>query len=405
MEEGRKLFAHYLWNAGVVMAEGIERGSGGMGGEGEGARGGGGDRVGGGIGVEEGNEEEEINGAGAGEELWDRSYWDVRGQSVLELGAGRYASPSPLPCDPPSFPHTASHTQSSTLTPTPSNPLGTALPSLLSALSGARTVTITDHPTSPSLTTDAIPRNVRENITCKQQQPTSTTIPSPSPDHVSARPDRDLNTAIEIYGHAWGTSTFYSTESYGTPIPASAFNPLSGEKHTQQFTRILVSDCLWMASQHENLLASIRTFLACRTDDEEDVDEDGKQERVSPVVPCALIVAGFHTGRRIVSAFFDLIGAEDDAHDEDEEGNGDGEGDCKDYGEKDDDGGSQKENENDGASTSIPSAIARKKRLRIASIFELDVFGRRRAWVAHERDGETKDDAKAWCVVAVLAWR
>ena len=55
VEEGRGLFAHYLWTAGVVAAEGIEQGS--RGGE---------------------------DGGG-----WDPQWWDVRGTRALELGAGR----------------------------------------------------------------------------------------------------------------------------------------------------------------------------------------------------------------------------------------------------------------------------------------------------------------------------
>lgn len=69
VEEGRKLFAHYLWNAGVICADAIEEAS--AGGETE----------------EDGEqylkeEEERIR------PQWDRQYWDVRGKKVLELGAG-----------------------------------------------------------------------------------------------------------------------------------------------------------------------------------------------------------------------------------------------------------------------------------------------------------------------------
>jgi hypothetical protein len=65
-EDGRKLFAHYLWNAGVVAAEAIEQGSE----------------------VDRSN----ANGNGGGEIVgkarWDRRWFDVQGKSVLELGAG-----------------------------------------------------------------------------------------------------------------------------------------------------------------------------------------------------------------------------------------------------------------------------------------------------------------------------
>lgn len=65
---GRRLFAHYLWNAGVVVAEGIERAScEGVGTEGQGADG----------------------GVLGGRMRWDGRFWDVRGLDVLELGAGR----------------------------------------------------------------------------------------------------------------------------------------------------------------------------------------------------------------------------------------------------------------------------------------------------------------------------
>lgn len=62
VEEGRKLFAHHLWNAGIVAADAIESTSHH---EGTGAR---------------HSESEHVN--------WDTRYWDVRGKHVLELGAG-----------------------------------------------------------------------------------------------------------------------------------------------------------------------------------------------------------------------------------------------------------------------------------------------------------------------------
>lgn len=59
VEEGRKLFAHYLWNAGVVAADAIESAS--------------------------NDEQEELD---ARKVQWNKKYWDVRGKDVLELGAG-----------------------------------------------------------------------------------------------------------------------------------------------------------------------------------------------------------------------------------------------------------------------------------------------------------------------------
>jgi hypothetical protein len=69
-EQGRKLFAHYLWNAGVVAADAIESAS-----SGDGAL----------SGQYHGLASEEAPRV-PGE--WDGRYWDVRGRRVLELGAG-----------------------------------------------------------------------------------------------------------------------------------------------------------------------------------------------------------------------------------------------------------------------------------------------------------------------------
>jgi len=63
VEEGRKLFAHYLWNAGVIAADAIEVASQDQ--------------------EEIGDQDEERSQC-----LWDARFWDVRGKRVLELGAG-----------------------------------------------------------------------------------------------------------------------------------------------------------------------------------------------------------------------------------------------------------------------------------------------------------------------------
>ena len=70
VEEGRNLFAHYLWDAAVVAAEGIEVGS-------SGRRGG----------VGDGREKWDTDPSTAWG-FWDPRWWDMRGQKVLELGAG-----------------------------------------------------------------------------------------------------------------------------------------------------------------------------------------------------------------------------------------------------------------------------------------------------------------------------
>jgi hypothetical protein len=63
VEEGRKLFAHYLWNSGVIAADAIECASA------SGTK-------------EDGNEGEGVK------DRWDKRYWSVTGKRTLELGAG-----------------------------------------------------------------------------------------------------------------------------------------------------------------------------------------------------------------------------------------------------------------------------------------------------------------------------
>lgn len=60
VEEGRKLFAHYLWNAGVLAADAIETAS----------------------------HDTEAHIVEEGKVRWNQLYWDVRNTNVLELGSG-----------------------------------------------------------------------------------------------------------------------------------------------------------------------------------------------------------------------------------------------------------------------------------------------------------------------------
>ncbi|EAW11507.1 putative nicotinamide N-methyltransferase [Aspergillus clavatus NRRL 1] len=90
VEEGRKLFAHFLWSAAMVVAEGVEN-------------------------------------ADTSSVDSDTAMWQVKGESVLELGAGA------------------------------------GLPSLISALAQASRVTVTDHPASPAFA-GALRFNMSHNI-------------------------------------------------------------------------------------------------------------------------------------------------------------------------------------------------------------------------------------------------
>lgn len=121
---------------------------------------------------------------------------------------------------------------------------GAALPSIITALAQAAKVTITDHPSSPALG-GAIHHNIAHNV-----------------------PNRG---AVDAHPHEWG--------ALDTPF---------AQTHRNAYTRIIAADCFWMASQHENLVRTMRWFL----------DEADPNARV-------WVVAGFHTGRAIVAGFFE----------------------------------------------------------------------------------------------------
>lgn len=132
---------------------------------------------------------------------------------------------------------------------------GTALPSLLAALLGAKRVVMTDYPAPRVIT------NLRENAGRNVKADFS--------------PLSSL-AQVEIEGHAWG--------ELSTPL---------AEKNHHAFERMFVCDCLWMPWQHDNLLKSIEWFL-----------KDDSEAR-------CWVVAGFHSGRPAMRQFFqeDKLGA------------------------------------------------------------------------------------------------
>ena len=216
-EDGRRLFAHYVWNAGVLLAEMI---CGGLRNEGE--------------------------AGSAGETVRGRD-WSVKGQRVLELGAGMLLSRIYSDFFSSSFQTLLPSNQSLLLFCSLSP--GSALPSLSSALSSPTSVVITDYPTPTFSTVTSA------NI--------STNIPVLFRSHVSHFP------------HKWADfSTSFAME------------------HKGSFTRILAADVLWLPSQHLALLESVQWFLA-------DAADGGK-------VAEAWVVAGFHTGRGLVGRFLKI---------------------------------------------------------------------------------------------------
>lgn len=253
-EDGRQLFAHFLWSAGMVVAEGVENAS----------------------------HQATENDSAAQKEA--REIWSVDGETVMELGAGKFSERHDM-----KFQLTNIHQ------------LGAALPSLICALANASVVVATDHPSSPALT-GAIEFNVKQNLL--KSQPLK-------------------QTTVSIQPHEWGSL-------------ADSFS----QSHKGAFTRIIAADCYWMRSQHENLARTMQWFLA----------PGGR-------VWC---VSGFHTGRAIVSAFFET---------------------------------------------------ALENGFEIEQIFERDLVSSdedsgeiRREWVPF-REGEGPGNRQRWCVVAVLKRR
>ncbi|KAI1414269.1 hypothetical protein F5Y13DRAFT_159150 [Hypoxylon sp. FL1857] len=129
---------------------------------------------------------------------------------------------------------------------------GTALPSIMAALLGAKNVVVTDYPSATVLET------LRRNVTANAK-------PECSP-HNSLAP-------LIVEGHAWGE---LDTSFAG--------------QHQGRFDRVFVCDCLWMPWQHANLHKSIAWFLKTPT---------------SSSSARAWIIAGFHTGRAKMRGFFE----------------------------------------------------------------------------------------------------
>lgn len=187
VDEGRRLFAHFLWSAAMVVAGAVEEAD---------------------TPTAPGETETEA-------QRENRELWRIKGESVLELGAGKW----PLAVDAihPLQPPNPNQTNAFILL------TGAALPSVVCALANASRVVATDHPSSPALS-GAIAFNVEYNL---------------------ARRSPTVVKAVSVYPHQWGLlDDSFSTANKGA------------------FTRIVAADCYWMRAQHENLVRTMQWFLS-----------------------------------------------------------------------------------------------------------------------------------------------
>lgn len=199
----RQLFSHYLWNASLLLAEYVEAGT-----------------------LTQDGADPLLKSS-LGPPLVD---FNITSLNTIELGAG------------------------------------SALPSLLTALLGARRVLITDYPAPRVITNlrDNAERNIKSEfspLSTLHQLRGCAAKPSTTP--------RFSPAVAEVEGHAWG--------DLSTPI---------AETNHHAFDRALVCDCLWMPWQHANLARSIDWFL-----------KNDAQAR-------CWVVAGFHSGRAAMRDFF-----------------------------------------------------------------------------------------------------
>ncbi|KAF2231336.1 hypothetical protein EV356DRAFT_525983 [Viridothelium virens] len=133
---------------------------------------------------------------------------------------------------------------------------GCGLPGIVATLAGATEVKLSDYP-SPS-TFRALHHNIATNV------PVS------------------LQSGISAAPHVWGD--FFTSSRSRFPLSSSCTLSASQPRH---YTRVLAADTYWLQSQHANLARSMLHFLAM-------------EERAR-----VLMIAGFHTGRKVLGRWFE----------------------------------------------------------------------------------------------------
>jgi len=331
-EGSRRLFAQYLWNAGVFVAVRIEDAIVGArkgGGEGE-SRGDEEDEErdeGEGAGAVSGNREEERDdsvepGRGMGRENWSRitgrsrsgspkrvekDAWDVHSETVLELGAG------------------------------------SGLAGIVAVKAGAKEVVITDYPAEEVLAN--LRENVERNLSPEERERCWVrghewgVVPGFEDASEPEGLIKSINSAMKENAEKGSDASSLEGQEAVRELdtdPSIETTIFPAPHHHQHFTRILLADCLWMPSKHGNLHRSISYLLS--------------------TAGCAIVVAGFHTGRAKMTPFFD-------------------------------------------------AAALATVGLEVESIVEKDPTGKEREWRVHEAGREDLSERKRWLVVAVLRRR
>lgn len=235
-------------------------------------------------------------------------------------------------------------------------------------------MTITDHPSSPALVADTIAHNVFHNLKINLLADGPVSEPR-------------TRTATSIHGLTWGDPLFTSPTTYGKP---SSPQPA---KHS--FDRIILADCLWMPSQHTNIVKTIDSYLRAKQSEAQIQAQDRDEEDKEKSVPCALVIAGFHTGRSTVARFF-KIATGSSSFPPTSSTSTQVETPAASAQEQDQTSDSDKDEDDEIKKT--------RDTLRAAELFEVDVDCNIRPWLP-SRAGEDKHAAKRWYVVGVLVRR
>jgi len=165
-----------------------------------------------------------------------------------------------------------------------------------------------------------------------------------------------------------------------------------------------------MSSQHTNIVKTIDSYLRAKQNeaqtqaqesnsDEEEKEEEGKS------VSCALVIAGFHTGRSTVARFFKIAtGSSSFPPTSTTHTHTHTQVDTPAASAREQTQISDSDKDSDSDEDEEEETSKMRGTLRAAELFEVDVDCNVRPWLP-SRAGEDKHAAKRWCVVGVLVRR